>query len=196
MGHTHGTQWTDEMVSEKIQECVSAMNISRMPSREELRQYFGNDALTNRIRRSGGYYGWANRLGLPMKDSDTQTGKIGEAEAANLLEAHGFLVKRMSTKYPYDLYVNDAVKVDVKTANQTLINGYNSWAFHLEKINPTCDLYFLIARKGNEDAVYIVPSAINQVQICIGNDTKYEVYRDRYDIVEAMVHVLKRYCEV
>lgn len=126
MGHTHGTQWTDEMVSEKIQECVSAMNISRMPSR----------------------------------------------------------------------YVDDAVKVDVKTANQTLANGSKSWSFNLEKINPTCDLYFLIARKGNEDAIYIVPSAINQSQICIGNNTKYEVYRDRYDIVEAMVRVLKRYCEV
>lgn len=195
MGYTNGTHWTDDMVSEKIIECVSALNISRMPSREELRRYFGNDSLTNRIRRSGGYYGWAEKLGLQMKSSETQTGKIGEAEAVNLLNAHGFLAKRMPTRYPYDLYVDDAVKVDVKTSNPTIINGCKSWAFNLEKRNPTCDLYFLIARKENENAIYIVPSAINQLQICIGSGTKYETYRDRYDIVEAMVHVLKQYCE-
>lgn len=81
MGYVFGTQWTDDMVQAKILDCVSALGLKRMPSRAEFHDFYGSDALTNRIRRSGGYYDWADRLGLPMKESETQTGKDGEAIA-------------------------------------------------------------------------------------------------------------------
>lgn len=69
MGYVFGTQWTDDMVQAKILDCVSALGLKRMPSRAEFHDFYGSDALTNRIRRSGGYYDWADRPGLPMKES-------------------------------------------------------------------------------------------------------------------------------
>ena len=137
MGYVFGTQWTDDMVQAKILDCVSALGLKRMPSRADFHNFYGSDALTNRIRRSGGYYDWADRLGLPMKESETHTGKDGEAIAKELLEQHGFTVKRMSTRYPYDLYVNGCVKVDVKTAHQTkTANIAKCYSFGLSKKVP------------------------------------------------------------
>ena len=141
MGFVHGTQWTDELVQDRILNCVSTLGLKRMPSRQELHDFYGSDALTNKIRRSGGYYDWATRLGLPMKESETQTGKTGETRAKELLEQHGFYVQRMSTRYPYDLYVNGCVKVDVKTAHPTKTPGTaKCYSFGLSKKCPTCDV--------------------------------------------------------
>lgn len=192
MGYVFGTQWTDDMVQAKILDCVSALGLKRMPSRAEFHDFYGSDALTNRIRRSGGYYDWADRLGLPMKESETQTGKDGEAIAKELLEKHGFTVKRMSTRYPYDLYVNGCVKVDVKTAHQTKTASIaKCYSFGLSKRCPTCDVYFLIALSESGNKVYIVPSSINQTQICMGAvKTAYEKYRDRYDIIRQLSNAL------
>ena len=193
MGFVHGTQWTDELVQDRILNCVSTLGLKRMPSRQELHDFYGSDALTNKIRRSGGYYDWATRLGLPMKESETQTGKTGETRAKELLEQHGFYVQRMSTRYPYDLYVNGCVKVDVKTAHPTKTSGTaKCYSFGLSKKCPTCDVYFLLALTPNGEKVYIVPSSINQTQICMGEGASiYDKYRDRYDIVQRTADALK-----
>lgn len=185
MEHSYRTPWTDELVEAKILECVNGLELNRMPSRQEFHDFYGNDALTNRIRRSGGYYDWAIRLGLKMKSSETQIGKDGELLAKELLERRGFTVERMTTRYPYDLYVDGAVKVDVKTAHLTQIKGYGCYSFNLEKRAPTCDIYFLIALGIENETVYIVPAFANQTQICIGaKNTIYKKYIDRYDIIQ------------
>lgn len=185
--------WTDEITAHFILDCASGLELNRMPSREELNNYYGNSSLTNHIRRSGGYYYWAERLSLPMKESETQTGKLGEERAMDLLEQHGFSAKRMSTKYPYDIYVNGAVKIDVKTANPTKTTGQSKcYSFGLSKRCPTCDIYFLLANKPGGETVYIVPSSINQTQICIGEGkSKYDRYIDRYDIIRRFCAVFK-----
>lgn len=122
-----------------------------MPSRSELSEYYGNDKLTNAIRRfPGGYYKIAEILNVEMKESETQFGKYGEDLATKLLEEHGFSVERMSTRYAYDLYVNGSVKVDVKTARPSRANKSFCYSFNLEKRFPTCDVYFLIAKKRRE----------------------------------------------
>lgn len=192
MSFVHGTQWTDDMVQDQILNCVSTLGLNRMPSRQELHNFYGSDALTNRIRRSGGYYGWAERLGLPMKESETQTGKDGEARAKELLEQHGFFVQRMSTRYPYDLYVNGCVKVDVKTAHPTKTPGTaKCYSFGLSKRCPTCDIYFLLALTPSGEKTYIVPSSINQTQICMGENTSSnDKYLDRYDIIQRTADAL------
>ena len=192
-GFVHGTQWTDDMVQDRILKCVDTLGLKRMPTRKELHDFYGSDALTNRIRRSGGYYGWADRLGLAMKDSETQTGKEGEARAKELLEQHGFFARRMSTRYPYDLYVNGCVKIDVKTAHPTKTHSMSKcYSFGLSKRCPTCDVYFLLALTPSGEKVYIVPSSINQTQICMGErSSSYDKYLNRYDIIQRAADVLK-----
>ena len=117
MNREEKTHWTQDKILLYVKACMSATGLTRMPSRSELSKYYGNDKLTNAIRRfPGGYYKIAEILNIEMKESETQFGKYGEDLATKLLEEHGFAVERMSTRYAYDLYVNGSVKVDVKTA--------------------------------------------------------------------------------
>lgn len=186
LGHAHNTKWTDENVRDGILKCVKDLNLDRMPSRQELHEYFGNDALTNRIRRSGGYYSWASKLNLPMKDSETQKGKRGEQIAVRYLENRGFKVERMTTRYPYDLYINGCVKVDVKISGLSTFGNSVGFAFNLEKRFPTCDFYLLISDYGDSMNFYIVPSVINQTQISIwAISSIYDKFKDRIDLIES-----------
>lgn len=186
MGYSHGTIWTDEKVKDGILKCVKDLNLGRMPSRQELHEYYGDDALTSRIGRSGGYYLWASKLDLPMKDSETQKGKRGEQIAARYLEDRGFKVEHMTTRYPYDLYVNGCVKVDVKISGLSKFGDSVGFAFNLEKKFPTCDFYLLITDYGSGMDFYIVPSAINQTQISMGVlSSVYDKYKNRVDLIES-----------
>lgn len=183
------THWTQDKILLYVKACMSATGLTRMPSRSELNEYYGNAKLTNAIKRfPGGYYKVAELLKIEMKESETQFGKYGEGLATKLLEEHGFTVERMSTRYAYDLYVNGSVKVDVKTARLSKTNGSAFYySFNLEKRFPTCDIYFLIAKNEDGENIYIVPASINQTQIGIGEKkTKYSKYQDRYDIIADM----------
>nr|DAM15187.1 MAG TPA: putative endonuclease [Caudoviricetes sp.] len=189
MNQEEKTHWTQDKILLYVKACMSATGLTRMPSRSELSEYYGNDKLTNAIRRfPGGYYKIAEILNVEMKESETQFGKYGEDLATKLLEEHGFAVERMSTRYAYDLYVNGSVKVDVKTARLSKTSGTAFYySFNLEKRFPTCDIYFLIARNEDGESIYIVPASINQTQIGIGEKkTKYIKYQDRYDIIADM----------
>ena len=190
MGYTKGTKWTCELIEQKILECVKALGLNRMPSRNEIRDYYGNDCLTNKISKTFGYYGWAERLGLEMKDSDTQTGKTGEKMAKEWLESYGFDAKLMPQNYPFDLFVNGCVKVDVKYSHlyESPQNGFKFYSFRLEKEVPTCDVYILIACDNrNKKTWYVVPSReVQQKQISIGEHASiYNRFIDRVDIISS-----------
>lgn len=188
MNQENKTHWTQDKILLYVKACMSATGLTRMPSRSELSEYYGNDKLTNAIRRfPGGYYKIAEILNVEMKESETQFGKYGEDLATKLLEEHGFAVERMSTRYAYDLYVNGSVKVDVKTARPSRANKSFCYSFNLEKRFPTCDVYFLIAKSEEKESIYIVPASINQTQIGLGTGTTvYSKYQDRYDIIADM----------
>ena len=189
MNREEKTHWTQDKILLYVKACMSATGLTRMPSRSELSEYYGNDKLTNAIRRfPGGYYKVAELLKIEMKESETQFGRSGEELAIDLLKAHGFEVERMSTRYAYDLYVNGSVKVDVKTAKLSKTSGTAFYySFNLEKRFPTCDVYFLIAKNENGESIYIVPASINQTQIGLGTGTTvYSKYQDRYDIITDM----------
>lgn len=194
MGYTYGHMWTEERIKSGILDVVKILDLDRMPTHGEVRSVYGDERLTNKISKTHGYYGWAEILGLPMKGSCTQTGKIGEEYAAQLLNARGFDVQRMSTKFPYDLYVDNSVKVDVKHANIfTAQNGRQFFSFWLSKKFPTCDVYMLIAERKDGPAVYVVPATIGKTQISMGRDqTMYERYRDRYDIISDIAQTMRR----
>ena len=179
--------WTKDLIANRIIEVVNNLGIDYMPTRNQIRNYYGNDRLTNKISKTLGYYGWAAKLGLKNAENDTKTGKDGELFALHILEQQGFSVKRMLQNYPFDLLINDVVKADVKFANlYRSKDGYGFYSFALRKPYPTCDVYILIAHsQDGENKIFIVPSSdANQQQISIGeHNSIYDRYLMRMDII-------------
>lgn len=193
MGHAHGTEWTESLIKERVNEVVEQLGLDRMPTRSECENYYHGTGLSNAIsRRCGGWYALAKEMGYEIKESETTFGKTYEIQAAEMLRAHGFQVRRMSQNFPYDLLIDDCVKVDVKASK--LYNGKNGnfYSFNLEKQFATCDFYILltILPDGDISRVMIVPSSqvIANNQISIGeNKSKYHKFTDRFDYIEMAV---------
>lgn len=192
MGYTHGIRWNDEVIKEKVLEIVSALHLNRMPSRSECNDYCEDTSLTNAISKRIGWYRLAKELGLPIKASETQTGKTAEAIAMETLVAQGFAVERMPQNFPYDLLVDGCVKVDVKASH--LYRGKNGdfYCYGLAKPFATCDAYILITLDdgANAEKFMVVPSkfVVKNKQISVGSSrSKYDKYTDRWDYIKTMV---------
>lgn len=189
MGYTHGTKWTDELIREKILEVVNALKLNRMPSKKECEDYFHNNGLTNAVSRRYRWYELARELSLDIKESETYFGKSYEAQTTEMLQAMGFEVRRMSQNFPYDLLVDDCVKVDVKASRIYRGKQGNFYSFNLEKPFATCDFFILLAI-GDDDKIerkMVVPSnhVISNNQISVGEHrSKYYQFTDRFDLIE------------
>lgn len=191
MGYAHGTQWTDELIKEKVLEVVDALKLDRMPTRSECESYFHGCALTSAISRKKGWYTLANELGLEIKDSETTFGKNYEALAAELLQSLGFEVRRMAQNFPYDLLIDDCVKIDVKASRLYRGKLGNYYSFNLEKSFATCDFFllFVVNDDGNIIRKMVVPSnfVIFNNQISVGEyRSKYYKFTDRFDLILEM----------
>ena len=192
MGHTHGTKWTDELIKQKVLEVISAMKLDRMPSKQECENYFHGTGLTNAISRRYGWYNLAKELGIEIKESETYFGKTYEARATEMLQGMGFEVRRMSQNFPYDLLVDDCVKIDVKASRLYRGKQGNFYSFNLEKPFATCDFFLLLAI-GDDDTIerkMVVPSShvIANNHISIGeHKSKDYQYTDRFDLIEEAV---------
>ncbi len=190
-------KWTEEKIKEQLLYCINGLDLHRMPSKQEVDRYFGNYALSNKITKGKGFYGWAKELQLPLKSSDTLTGKAGEAIAKAYLEKNGFMVEQMSMRHPYDFLVNDVVKVDVKYSHLYQTDKWGFYSFRLEKKYPTCDVYLLISDspKG-EHTFFVVPAKdVMQTQISIGEHmSSYHRYIGRLDVLIQYETAIKAVC--
>lgn len=190
MGYTHGMRWTDELIREKVLEAKDALGLDRMPSRKECSDYFHDEALTNAVARRMGWYQLARDLCLEIKESDTYFGKQQEAIAAEILTAKGYSVRKMSQNFPYDLLVNDCIKVDVKASHLYRGPNGNFYSFNLEKQYATCDIYLLFALRDDDtlENAFVVPSkfVIAQNQISIGEKkSRFHRFIDMFDYLDA-----------
>ena len=190
MGYTHGTKWTDELIRKGVKKVKEGLKLDRMPTRSECVKYTNSNALSVAItRRNGGWYGLAKELKLKIKESETTIGKRNEKLIKDTLEAKGYRVQQMSQNYPYDLLVNDCLKIDVKSSHLYIGKEGNFYTFRTGKRFATCDVYILVALDDIDEIVrtYILPSSvvINNIQISVGEITsKYNVYQDRWDILD------------
>lgn len=189
MGYVCGTRWTDELIKEKVIEVKEKLGLDRMPSRKECANYFHNDALVNAVSRRKKWYKLAEELGLEVKNSETYFGKSYEAKTEEMLNGMGFEVRKMSQNFPYDLLVDDCVKVDVKASHlyQGKTGGF--YTFNLEKPYATCDFFILFAIGENEEInrIMVVPSThvIANTQISVGeNNSKYHKYTEKWDLIK------------
>jgi len=187
MGYTVGIRWNDEEIKKQIFITMDALNIKRMPSASEIKIVQGNGTLSNAIRRNGGFYKWSDNLGLEVENCETQTGKGYEMIAANMIENKGYKVARMTTKYPFDLLVNDNISIDVKVAKQYENRGSLMHTVGINKKYATCDLYliFLLDISGNLERTLIIPgNELKHTSLNLGKDSIYNKYIDRWDYLD------------
>lgn len=190
MGYTHGEVWTDEIIEQKIKEVVEKLNLDHFPTHSEIIKALGSRGLASKISKHKGTVYWAEKLGLPLKYSETSFGNKFEIEAiTDIFENTGLHSVQTSSKHPYDLIVDNSVKVDVKVSKE-FINNCNSkaFSFNLEKREPTCDIFILYCLNDDETyrKVLIVPacSLLGQTQIGVGNKSKWDFYMNRWDFIK------------
>ena len=187
MGYSHGIKWTDDKIMKEVLSVMKTLNISRFPTKSECNSVTESTALSNVISKRFGWYKLAEMMGLSIRECETTTGKEFEEVAKNILSEKGFAVERMVQNHPFDLLVNETVKIDVKASN--LYNGTNGdyYSFSLGYKNHSCD-FFMLLELNNEEVVkvMIVPSVdvMNIKQISVGVvDSKYHKYTDCYHFI-------------
>lgn len=199
MGYTHGTVWSDELVEKSILEVVKGLNLDHFPTHNEMIEYFGNKELACKIAKDRGTLAWAEKLRLPLKNSETTFGNGFEVYAISDIYEHTELCSvQTSSGHPYDLIVDNCVKIDVK-ASMGFKNSTNSlvYSFNLKKREPTCDIFLLYCV--NEDQsihkTVIVPSCrlLGQTQLGIGEKSKWDKYMDKWNIIAEYSDFFNRY---
>lgn len=196
LGYARGVRWTDELIKEKVLQVKDGLGLDRMPSRRECEDYFGDTSLTNAVSKRKRWYSLAAELDLPIKHSETFVGKTFEKIAVEDLSGRGYETKRMSTEFPYDILVEDSVKVDVKASHLFRGRLGNFYTFNLEKPYATCDVYILYCLDDHDSIIYslIVPSVavISNTQISVGEfSSKYHCFKERWDILDKYIEFLK-----
>ena len=192
VGYSKGIHWTDALIREKVLEVKSAMSLDRMPSCSECKAYFHDSKLSSAIsKRPGEWSQLALDLGLEIKESATYFGKQQESIAEEILIAHGFSVRKMSQNFPYDLLVNDCVKVDVKASHLYCGPYGDFYTFNIEKPFATCDIYLLFTLNDDNTvrSIFVIPSkfVITNNQISIGVlKSKYHRFERCWNYIEAL----------
>lgn len=187
MGYSHGRMWTDEDTEKAILRIVNSLGINTFPTRSEIQNFYGNSALTNHISKNGGTRRWAEKLNLPIKQCESELGNDYELFAIKEIRNHVRLIARQTKpRYPYDLLVDESIKVDVKVS-YPFMNNCGSYAntFNLEKKDPTCDIFILycLDLEGEIIKTLIIPSCVTsgKTQIGVGRDSKWDCYKDKWE---------------
>lgn len=190
MGYTHGMQWTEEKVISDIKEMVDKLDMKHFPTKTEMKAYYHNASLVDKIAKTGGVKYWAERLNLPIKDCESKTGEFFETQCLIYLENMGYDACLMPSRHPYDLSVNQNIKVDVKSGY--LFHNYGNgeyYTFNLGKSYPTCDIFVIYCLNSDKsiNKTYIIPSKFlyGKTQLALGqNKSKYDKFIDRWDYFE------------
>ena len=189
MGCTHGKMWTQEKITAEIISAMNKLEIDRMPTVSELKNINMN-GLSCAISKSHGFEWWAEALKLPVKTSETGLGKKYEKIFADIVyEKLQYETQQMSMRFPYDVLVEDLVKVDVKCGfAYTNSNVCSFYTFNLETTNRKSD--FLVCFCLNKDKsihkTYVIPAIVMQgkSQLSVGIvASKYDKCIDRYDLI-------------
>ena len=189
MAWTHGRKWTDEMIESSIRHVMDELKLDTFPTSVQIEGVYHDKGLTNKLSKSGGYRYWAEKMGIPMGVSTSGFGKKFEEIAVDDIFEHTGLTSRFtSSRYPYDLYVADCIKVDVKVSKRYFrFSDSKSWAytFNLEKEKPTCDIFVLYGVKGSMeiDKTMIIPAVFlsGQTQVGVGENSKWDAFMNRWD---------------
>lgn len=170
---------------------MKKLEIKRMPSRSECDAVLGDTCLSNKIAKTGGFYKWADDLGLDVKTSETKIGIKYEKEICKKI-SEKYFAELTPVKFPYDILVEKSVKVDVKFSNLYTHSNGRFYTCNLEYKFPKMDILIFVC----EDVkTLIIPAheLYGIKQLSIGKISRYDKYIDRWDILENFVNFYKTY---
>ena len=181
------TNWTKEKIKEETLKSIDILCIDRMPTREEFVSINRND-LHCAISKIFKYSVIAKDMGLELKRCETRKGQKYEKIAEDLISKKGYDVQRMSTKHPYDLLVNECIKIDIKVSKPHFFNSSRTHSFRTAKKFATCDIYIMFAMDENEnlEKLLIIPGyKLKITTLCIGKNSSYDKYIERWDYLNS-----------
>jgi len=191
-GHSESSKWNDELIEKEIRNVMKSLNVERMPSKSECESVKSSTALSNKIAKTYGFYGWAEKLGLEAKSSGTQKGLKTEKNVLKLIKENtGLNPDQTSVKSPYDILVNDKVKVEVKYSKGFKNAYYTANLYNgLQKADV---LVFICENEELGNKNLIIPSHLIQglKQLSIGKTSRYDKYIDRWDYINMFDDFMK-----
>ncbi len=184
MAYVTKTEWNEAKIISCINEMVNKTGNNQMPTHSEMDKFYGNYCLSNAVRRHGGTKYFANKMGLEIKNCESKFGEDFELRCINdIMLKLNLEAEKMQIRYPYDVLVENSVKIDVKSCT-----GKQYYSFNLEKAHQTCDIFVFYCIKNDEvEKIYIVPSSVlcGKTQFAVGmNSSKYDKYLNRWDIIK------------
>ena len=186
---TERENWTDEKVYSAIAKMIEETKITHFPTHKELNEFYCGCGLSAQISRRGGTRKWSKIFNLPVNNCDNIVfGNRYELQAIeDIKNETGYDSELTKERYPYDLFTNDLLKIDIKASKPLKGRNIDAWSFNLEKRMPTCDIYIFYCVNATDEIVkrVIVPAcAINGIkQVTIGLLSKYDNYIERWDII-------------
>lgn len=200
MAYSHGHPWTESEIADRIREVVSTHNMDTMPSHSELDSHYGNSSVSNIISKRGGSKYFASLLGLKIKVSESSFGEKYEDLCVQQIEdKFGFDCKKMLPRYPYDILVESATKIDTKSGRLYVHakNHFKFYSFNLEKRYSTCDIFVCYCVDDNQNVVktLVIPASILQgiTQLSVGEtNSKYNKFIDAWHYIPQYVQFMKQ----
>lgn len=179
-------KWSDSVIEKEIIRSMSTLHIKRMPTSSELLS-IGRSDLQNAITKHGGFRHWRKALSLNLAENETNKGQKYEVKVSEFLKTIGHKTNQMTTGHPYDLLVNENVKVDVKVGSAHYHFGCRAHTFRPSSEHSTCDIYICIALDEDDliEKIFVIPSKFAKVKtINISGSGKYYKFINRWCYIE------------
>jgi hypothetical protein len=178
--------WTAERIETELRGVAEALG--SFPTTADLRATGRND-LSCAVTKAGGLIQWAERLGFDRKPSDSDFGWEGEKSFASLCTVQGLSVERSNgVKAPWDMTINGALRIDVKTARWHVYRVTGGWHFRVGK-RPQADVVVLY--QADRGDFYGVPWwACPTTNITLmESGGKYAPFKNNWDRIKAMLEI-------
>lgn len=180
-------KYTDEYILRELDNIKARFELEdETPTNEQVNEYCSDayDDRTGRIvSRKIKWYITQTVM------SETSFGRYGEMLAQKILTEKGYNVQLMPLCNPaYDLLIDNAVCIDVKTARHTDSGHSKRYSFNIGTENPVTDIYMFICVPEEVDGeidIYVIPAQAvrGNISVSIGNGGKYEKYKNNYSII-------------
>lgn len=163
-----------------------ADGLGHFPSKDELDR-LGRSNLSNQLTRRGGFVFWTAKCGYQRIISDSDYGWAGEKLVSEMLQnrGHNILIKE-GVKSPYDLIVDDVLRIDVKTAKKMTYQHVTGWFYRIGKYVQS-DVVILL--QSDTKDIFILPwweCVTSNITLSITGG-KYAKFKNRFDILNNMI---------
>lgn len=157
-------KWSDAEVERVLLEASASLG-GRMPSANELRA-IGQESITSRIVRTGGFRHWSERLGLRQKQGSGahEFGERWEVFVHGLIVAMGWKSELQRRHAPFDILVDGRIRIDVKASKWHDYGAVRGFTFWLGESWQRCDAFALVKVSDGPPEVLWVPSSEAQQQ--------------------------------